>query len=164
MSKPSPLQAHENVLKDIFSDRYAFEIPAYQRVYAWTVTECRELLTDLFEAMDSQGADGDYFLGSIVLVKGPSVPLASVIDGQQRLTTLTLLLSVIRDGTSDAAKRVTRGGYIYQKGNADERIEDKFRLTPRRKIAIFSENTSRRRGLQKISLTGVISRDRNSGL
>ncbi len=137
MTKLSPLQAHENVLKDIFSDRYAFEIPAYQRAYAWTVTECRELLSDLLEAMDAQGSDGDYFLGSIVLVKAPSSPVASVIDGQQRLTTLTLLLSVIRDGSQDSKQRAARGAYIYQKGNPDERTEDKVRLTPRRKDRAF---------------------------
>ena len=40
-------------------------------------------------------SDEDYFLGSIVLIKNENMPLAEVIDGQQRLTTLTILLAVV---------------------------------------------------------------------
>lgn len=79
---------------------YKFVIPEYQRPYAWGVEETLQLLSDLSGALDRDTTE-PYFLGSIVLVKSPHSPLAEVIDGQQRITTLTLLLAVLRDVTSD---------------------------------------------------------------
>ena len=82
------IEAGQKALKDIFlGDTYRFEIPSYQRPYSWTTREARELLDDVIEAM-GDGQD-DYFLGSFVLVKQPSEKHAEVVDGQQRLTTLT---------------------------------------------------------------------------
>ena len=50
-----------------------------------------------------------YFLGSIVLIKSESAPNSDVVDGQQRLTTLTLLLSAIRANVGDqTAKDITQ--------------------------------------------------------
>lgn len=90
------IEAGQKTLKDIFlSDTYRFEIPSYQRPYSWTTREARELLDDVVEAM-GDGQD-DYFLGSFVLVKQPNAKHAEVVDGQQRLTTLTILLAVLRD-------------------------------------------------------------------
>ncbi|MGP2494826.1 DUF262 domain-containing protein [Schaalia turicensis] len=84
---------------------YEFVIPEYQRPYAWGVEETLQLLSDLLGALEHDTAD-PYFLGSIVLVKDPNNPRAEVIDGQQRLTTLTLLLSLLRDlATDDELRR-----------------------------------------------------------
>lgn len=94
-SKPT-IEASQKTLKDIFlSDAYRFEIPSYQRPYSWTTREAGELLDDVVEAMDD-GQD-DYFLGSFVLVKQPNAKHAEVVDGQQRLTTLTILFATFRD-------------------------------------------------------------------
>lgn len=49
----SLIEAHERTINQIFSDTYAFEIPSYQRPYAWEEQQARELLTDLLDAMDS---------------------------------------------------------------------------------------------------------------
>lgn len=76
-------------------------VPRFQRPYEWTGTEVEELWDDI------TGASADYFIGSIVVF--PSTHGAyGVVDGQQRLTTLTLLLCVLRDalrstGQADAA-------------------------------------------------------------
>jgi len=85
----------EYPLKELFSDRFVFEIPAYQRPYSWGAEETAELLDDLLAALaDADPKDPDpYFLGSIVLAKEEGQPDAKVIDGQQRLTTITILLS-----------------------------------------------------------------------
>ena len=110
------IEAHERAIGDIFSDAYEFEIPPYQRPYAWEEEQARELLNDLLDAMDNRDASGGlYFLGSIVLVKLPTEAQAKVIDGQQRLTTLTILLSVLRDLTTDLERRIERRGYVYQR-------------------------------------------------
>jgi uncharacterized protein with ParB-like and HNH nuclease domain len=97
---PSKLAAHEEAIARIFSNEYFFKIPSYQRPYAWTTEHARELLDDLVEYMKARPGEIDemppYFLGSIVLIKADNLPDSDVVDGQQRLTTLTLLLSVIR--------------------------------------------------------------------
>jgi Protein of unknown function DUF262/Protein of unknown function (DUF1524) len=133
-----PIEAHERTVGQIFDDAYAFEIPAYQRPYAWEVDQASQLLTDLTDAMNDYAASGGvYFLGSIVLIKLPNDPQSKVIDGQQRLTTLTILLSVLRDLTSDTEKRIDRRRYIFQKANADRGTSDRFRVLLRQRDRPF---------------------------
>ena len=91
-----PLKAAEINLGKLFTDDFDFVIPEYQRPYAWGTEETMQLLSDLQGALE-RDTDEPYFLGSIVLVKGPDSPRSEVIDGQQRLTTLTVLIAVLRD-------------------------------------------------------------------
>ena len=92
---PETIKASEQNLDKVFCDDYLFEIPFYQRPYAWTTDEVGELLDDLLFAMD-QDDKAPYFLGSIVLIKSDSAN-SQVVDGQQRLTTLTILLCTLRE-------------------------------------------------------------------
>jgi hypothetical protein len=70
----NPIEAHERTIGQIFDDTFAFEIPAYQRPYAWEIDQVRELLSDLLDAMEDEDTSGGvYFLGSIVLIKPPNV-------------------------------------------------------------------------------------------
>lgn len=133
----SPIEASQKTIGQIFDDAYAFEIPAYQRPYAWEIDQVQDLLNDLLDAMDSQDSSGVYFLGSIVLIKSPNDPLAKVIDGQQRLTTLTILLSVLRDLTTDEEKRIDRRRYVFQRANADRGTSDRFRVLLRARDRAF---------------------------
>lgn len=97
-------------LGQLLSDPYRFHIPTFQRPYSWTTKEAGQLLDDLTLALEEQAedraaGDGDYFLGAMLLntavpaaVNGtPLALLHDVVDGQQRLVTLTILLSVLRD-------------------------------------------------------------------
>ncbi len=130
----SPIEAHECAVTDVFSDRYAFEIPPYQRPYAWETEQARDLLNDISDAMDNTAVSGGiYFIGSIVLIKSPNDPLAKVIDGQQRLTTLTILLSVLRDLTKEVERRLERRAYIFQKADPDRGTKAKYRVLLREK-------------------------------
>lgn len=95
------LEAHERQISKVLCSDYDFRIPAYQRPYAWETEQAMELLDDLGQALDA-GPDEPYFLGSIVLVKSDDHPASEVIDGQQRLTTLTILLAVLRELCDDA--------------------------------------------------------------
>lgn len=134
----TPIEAHERTLRDVFSDSYAFEIPPYQRPYAWEEDQARELLSDIEDAMDNTAVSGGiYFLGSIVLIKTPSDPQAKVIDGQQRLTTLTILLSALRDLTTNPEIRIERRSYIFQKGSTDRGTKDQYRLLLRERDRPF---------------------------
>lgn len=66
------LEAHDKLIREIFEGSYQFEIPDYQRPYAWTTEQAEELFNDLVSAMQdarTSGATSQYFLGSIVLIK-----------------------------------------------------------------------------------------------
>jgi hypothetical protein len=132
------IEAHERSIGDIFSDLYQFEIPPYQRPYAWEEEQARELLVDLFDAMDNRDVSGGlYFLGSIVLVKLSAEAQARVIDGQQRLTTLTILLGVLRDLTTDMEHKIERRSYVYQKASPDKGLKERYRLLLRERDRPF---------------------------
>lgn len=140
------IEAGEKRIADVFSDRYAFTIPPYQRPYAWEVQQASELVDDLLDAMDpSSRSEGLYFLGSIVLVKTPDSPDAKVVDGQQRLTTLTILFSVLRDLTNDLELKISRETYVKQAANPDRNLHKRLRLLLRQRDQAFFENTVQRR-------------------
>jgi len=111
------LEAHDKLIREIFEGSYQFEIPDYQRPYAWTTEQATELFDDLYSAMQDarvSGASSQYFLGSIVLIKNDRDPKSSVVDGQQRLSTLTMLFAVLRTVMPDAADDIT--DFLYKKG------------------------------------------------
>lgn len=100
----SKLNIDQQEILKVFSDRRAdFLIPDYQRPYAWGEDECRQLWVDLFD-FAFPGDDytkfdtnnDEYFLGPIVTFKNSDDKL-EIIDGQQRLTTLLLLLRAFYD-------------------------------------------------------------------
>ena len=127
----SALTAHEQAISRIFSNDYVFRIPDYQRPYAWTTEQARDLFDDLTSFMAAAPGDVEdmppYFLGSIVLIKSDTSPNADVVDGQQRLTTLTLLLSAIRASVqTDGASDITQ--LLYEKGSQILGTRDRFRL------------------------------------
>lgn len=94
----SKLHVDQKTIKDLFQDKRSdFLIPDYQRPYAWGEAECQTLWDDIFNfAIPDDGktdfdSNSEYFLGSIVTFKNKDGKM-EVIDGQQRLTTLMLLL------------------------------------------------------------------------
>ena len=91
----SEIKGNEYPLSKIFSSDFDFFIPPYQRPYAWTEKESEELFDDLYSFWQKSGKDEQYFLGSIVISKKENLPPSEVIDGQQRLATLTILFSVL---------------------------------------------------------------------
>jgi hypothetical protein len=137
------IEASEKPILDIFCDKYLFRIPSYQRPYAWTTDQTSELLDDITTACgdSSDVANASpYFLGSIVLIKDPQKPEADVVDGQQRLTTLTILLSVLRDLSAPKIGAAIHN-YICQTGDPIKGTSDVFRLTPRERDADFFRTT-----------------------
>ncbi|MDM3852345.1 MAG: DUF262 domain-containing protein [Aphanizomenon gracile PMC644.10] len=99
----SKLNVDQKTIIDLLSDKKAdFLIPDYQRPYAWNEEQCQTLWDDIFlfsfpdndfEAFDD---NEEYFLGSIVTYKNENGK-SEVIDGQQRLTTLMLILRAFYD-------------------------------------------------------------------
>ena len=99
------MKASETRLLAFLKKSSQFVIPIFQRHYAWARSECRQLWDDIIR-VGSNDAITSHFIGSIVYVEeGQSqvshqAPLL-VIDGQQRLTTITLLLSSLADELGD---------------------------------------------------------------
>ena len=103
----SKLNIDQKTIKDLFSDKKAdFLIHDYQRPYAWGDKECQTLWGDIFafafpdDDYSKFNSDNDeYFLGPIVTFKNKNKQ--EVIDGQQRLTTLMLILRAFYDKYSN---------------------------------------------------------------
>ncbi|MEU3556153.1 DUF262 domain-containing protein [Streptomyces fragilis] len=146
------LEAHEMPLHKVFSSDYDFQIPDYQRPYAWQEEQAVQLLTDLREALDRK-PDEPYFLGSIVLVKSSGVPKADVIDGQQRLTTLTIVLSVLRDLTEEPELRDELDRLVMEPGAKIRGLAPRPRLTLRSRDADFFEKYVQTKGAVGTLLT-----------
>lgn len=127
------LEANEYPLKEIFCDSYEFEIPRYQRPYSWETEQAVTLVDDLLQFLEEQPQEiqkaNPYFLGSIVLIK-PQGVLSQIVDGQQRITTLTILFSVLRALVSSEFKPALEQA-IFQKGDPILMTEDKPRLKTR---------------------------------
>ncbi|UOS15297.1 DUF262 and DUF1524 domain-containing protein [Helicobacter pylori] len=103
-------------------------IPIYQRLYSWEKEQCKELWGDIIKIGGDDKMDG-HFIGSILYVLDGithSDNALLIIDGQQRLTTITLLLTALRDHLSDEVKRKEiEDHYLI---NSDKDGDEKFRL------------------------------------
>lgn len=108
------------------SQEKQFVIPIYQRVYSWEKEQCKQLWDDIIKIGGDDKMDG-HFIGSILYVLDGithSDNTLLIIDGQQRLTTITLLLTALRDHWSDKRKEI-EDHYLI---NSDKDGDKKFRL------------------------------------
>lgn len=94
------MKANETKVEDFLSyNKTQFVIPVYQRNYEWTSVQCKQLLDDILEVGFNEKMDA-HFIGSIVYVHddvytSSRIKELTIIDGQQRLTTLTLIYMAI---------------------------------------------------------------------
>lgn len=153
---PETIKAIELPIGNIFSDQYRFQIPDYQRPYAWTTEETTDLLDDLKHAASaviSENGDVEetspYFLGSIVIIKkGDHEPEADVVDGQQRVTTLTILFCVLRDLASQTSQKRAEmiHKFICEDSNEFNGTIGKFRLSIRERDKEFFQSHVQKMG------------------
>lgn len=88
------MKAEERDLSSIFADNHIYEIPKYQRPYSWTEDNVSELISDVADAFESDLIE--YFIGSIITIEKGKKQY-DIVDGQQRLTTLTLVFAGLRN-------------------------------------------------------------------
>lgn len=130
------MKAFDANLLDLLKVTNQFEVPIYQRAYAWTQTECDQLWKDIIRAgqNDSLGA---HFTGSVVYVEKVSGTNTNrspnlLIDGQQRVTTVSLLLSALaerievlpedsREPVEGFSPKKIRGRFLLNEDEDDER-------------------------------------------
>lgn len=103
-------------------------IPIYQRLYSWEKEQCKQLWDDIIKIGGNDKMDG-HFIGSILYVLDGITHSGNtllIIDGQQRLTTITLLLTALRNHLSDEVRRKEiENHYLI---NSDKDGDKKFRL------------------------------------
>jgi len=126
----------EFTLAKIFSSDFDYVIPSYQRPYAWTIVQAGELFSDLYDFYLKEDEEDTYFLGSIVLIKEEGKPQAEVIDGQQRLTTLTILIAALTHFSTGQIREAFHR-YLCEPGNVLEGLAQKPRLTLRERDKDF---------------------------
>ncbi|UOS12498.1 DUF262 and DUF1524 domain-containing protein [Helicobacter pylori] len=142
------MEADKNTLLKFIEDNQKNQlvIPIYQRVYSWEKEQCKQLWDDIIKIGGNDKMDG-HFIGSILYVLDGithSNNALLIIDGQQRLTTITLLLIALRDHLSDEVKRKEiEDHYLI---NSDKDGDKRFRL-------ILSES-------DKDTLLSLIDKDR----
>ena len=151
---PETIEAKELQLKDIFADNYIFEIPEYQRPYAWTTEHVSDLVDDLFYAMGKDEPIDEippYFLGSIVIIKDHTSRLAHIVDGQQRITTLSALFCVLRELSIDESRKNTLDRYVREDSDIFAGVEGRYRLCVRKRDeAFFQDNIQRMSALHSL--------------
>lgn len=82
-------------MRELFAEK--FVLGAYQREYEWGPTQATQMFEDLKQAFERrEGGSVDYFLGPIVTRKNPKTGTPALVDGQQRITTLAILIAAIR--------------------------------------------------------------------
>ncbi|PUD23954.1 hypothetical protein C2S44_03565 [Helicobacter pylori] len=117
------------------SQEKQFVIPIYQRVYSWGKEHCEQLWDDIIKTGGNDQIEG-HFIGSIVFVHdgiySTNYNELLIIDGQQRLTTITLLFIALRDHLNDEdeflekfSRQKIQNRYLI---NSDEKGDKKFKL------------------------------------
>ncbi len=125
------MNASETKLQQIIEGEKQYVVPLFQRAYSWSDKEWRTLWDDLIDLYE-QESPRPHFIGSIVTIPTTSVPEGVakylLIDGQQRLTTIFVLMAVLRDRIKgqELAEEIHNTLLVnpYKKGN------DKFKLLP----------------------------------
>ena len=115
----------KNIKKILVDDENFFQIPDYQRPYSWDKENISDLIDDIITAF-KRNNDEHYFCGSLVLVNNEADKRYDIIDGQQRITTFTIIACVFREMYGkDLGKKALK--YIAN-SIQDEYEEDKRKL------------------------------------
>ncbi|GLZ51689.1 hypothetical protein Acsp07_13060 [Actinomycetospora sp. NBRC 106378] len=131
--------ARETTIQELLQASIQYQIPLYQRTYSWTDAQLDRLWKDIVKvAIDRlKDAKADHFIGSLVLAPSPSngptgVQEFLVVDGQQRLTTLSVLLCAVRDhrGAHESPEHAERISDHFLVNKWAKKHEQKAKLAP----------------------------------
>ncbi|MFH1447441.1 MAG: DUF262 domain-containing HNH endonuclease family protein [Candidatus Micrarchaeota archaeon] len=121
------ISAREIAVGDLFKDNFLFSIPIYQRPFSWDTQNFEKLIEDIFQASEMEKSQ--YFLGSILLQE-IGKKRYELVDGQQRITALTILMAVIRDSTDNESLKESLQKSIYQEKDEFKETPETMRLMP----------------------------------
>lgn len=125
---PPPTVSHVSVaavpVRYLFSGEFRFQLPWFQRAYAWTPAQIAGLASGIRDTMKAHGGRDPYPLGTLMLARRMKAIETAVVDGHQRLMTLTILLAVLRDLEPDADEAAALHALV-----ADPEAPESWRLT-----------------------------------
>lgn len=102
------LHAYTRTISDLFSVKRKYVVPRFQRAYSWSKDQVKELWEDIIFNIQISNEKNvrheEYFIGALVLVGDDKSNVLQIVDGQQRLTTITILLSVLCERFKDLNK------------------------------------------------------------
>lgn len=143
------LDAKEVYLGDLFGERYLFEIPNFQRPFSWRKENFEQLFEDIKDDLSiNQEKYGPkieeynpYFLGSIILCvktqRQEGSGVYEIIDGQQRIVSLSILMAVLRDFAEDIKAKNSLQKKIHQEEDEYSGTEESVRIKVRDKEREF---------------------------
>ncbi len=111
-TEAEPVTARILKLRDLFAGGYRFRLTCFQRAYSWRVHNVLRLLDDIRNAMQQPDDARRFFLGRVMLAQRPGEIDAEIVDGHQRMVTLTVLFAVLRDLESDPERIAWLDGMI----------------------------------------------------
>ncbi len=99
-----PIKTEPQSIRDLF-EGYEFIIPDYQRGYSWDREDCVALCEDVLSYIDPDSEQEEYYLGCIVVYPNKNnTKIWNIIDGQQRITTLLMLINVLFSHTKTLSR------------------------------------------------------------
>lgn len=137
-------------LSKVFSSDFQYFIPDYQRPYSWKEEHINQLFDDLYEFYQHK-TDESYFLGSVVVIKKEHEPKSDVVDGQQRLTSLAILIAVLTHffASDDKSEGLE---ILQQPAKKSQNLSAQPRLTLRSRDADFFKKY-----VQELNIDGLKS-------
>ncbi len=123
-------KAEEKSIRNLFQEKISYFIPSYQRPYSWEKDEIEKFCEDILLSYKDKD---EYLLSSIILVEHKKDKLYEIIDWQQRLTTISIFLSVLKtflkqkDNIEDINNRILNGSEIrVQRVQTDKSFHQDF--------------------------------------
>lgn len=127
------IRSIDKSVSDILKSSF-YKIPRFQRPYSWERENVEDFWTDVFV---NSGAD--YFIGSMVVYQPEHSDTASVVDGQQRLTTITMLLAAIRNAFSEEGFEDSASGIQALIERPDIDNQNRYSLQPETSYPYFQQ-------------------------
>jgi uncharacterized protein with ParB-like and HNH nuclease domain len=126
------LNAYTRTISTLFSTNVKYVVPRFQREYSWTQEETSELWHDVINNLkikEGRIENLEYFIGSLVLIGEDKSPEMLIVDGQQRLTTITILLSALVETFKSIGENdLAQGIYSTYIEGKDVRFKPFFKL------------------------------------
>jgi uncharacterized protein with ParB-like and HNH nuclease domain len=132
IKNPMELNAYTRTIRTLFSTNVKYVVPRFQREYYWTKEEVNELWTDVLyniKVKNGNTINLEYFIRSLVLIGEDKSTSMLIVDGQQRLTTITILLSALVQTFNDIQQiDLAEGIYNTYIEGKDDRNKPFFKL------------------------------------
>ncbi|MCA1594759.1 MAG: DUF262 domain-containing protein [Acidobacteria bacterium] len=155
------MKASDATLQTTLNTAYQYVIPVFQRYYSWKEKDWQQLWNDVVELLEPENKDRNHFMGALVLVPGENmpkqVPTYYVIDGQQRLVTLSVFLCALRvlatkAGTTQIVQEITDSYLLHPHRQGFQR----FRVYPRQRDRDAYLHAVLQDGVPQAGITGAL--------